>query len=279
MMTDHSSTDVRDTSGWILDVKNLEVVYNDSIVALRGVSLGVPIGGFVAVLGANGAGKTTLVRAVTSLMFAHKAKIRDGEIYLKGNRISGSPSSAIVKAGICQVPEGRMLFPTLSVDENLLVGATTRRDRQGIAEDLERVYDLFPQIAGRRKDEAGWLSGGEQQMVAVGRALMARPDLLILDELSLGLAPQAVHMLFELLKRINKEDGTSILLIEQNARMALAYSEYAYILETGRIVLDGPSDVLEQNEDVKEFYLGGSSEAKEAYEVIKHYKKRKRWLM
>jgi branched-chain amino acid transport system ATP-binding protein len=279
MTADQTTKDMRDVSDLILDVTNLEVVYNDSIVALRGVSLGVPTGGFVAVLGANGAGKTTLVRAITSLMFVHQAKIRDGEIYLKGKRISGSPSNAIVKAGICQVPEGRMLFPTLSVDENLLVGATTRRDRPGIAEDLERVYDLFPQIAGRRADDAGWLSGGEQQMVAVGRALMARPELLILDELSLGLAPQAVHLLFELLKQINTEDGTSILLIEQNARMALEYSDYAYILETGRVVLDGPSDVLENNEDVREFYLGGSSEAKEAYEVIKHYKKRKRWLM
>lgn len=268
-----------DTSELLLNVKNLEVVYDDSIVALRGVSLSVPVGGFVTVLGANGAGKTTLVRAITSLMFVHKAKIRDGEIYFNGQRISGAPSDAIVKAGICQVPEGRMLFPTLTVEENLLVGASTRRDRQVIALDLERVYDLFPQITGRRKDEAGWLSGGEQQMVAVGRALMARPKLLIIDELSLGLAPQTAHLLFELLKTINAEDGTSILLIEQNARLALAYSQYAYVLETGRVVLDGPSEVLEKNEDVQEFYLGGSSEAQEAYEVIKHYKKRKRWLM
>jgi branched-chain amino acid transport system ATP-binding protein len=278
-MADQVLTNSHDTSESMLDVSNLEVVYDGSIVALRGVSLSVPYGGFVAVLGANGAGKTTLVRAITSLMFVHKARIRDGEIYLKGKRISGARSDAIVKAGICQVPEGRMLFPTLTVEENLLVGASTRRDRRAIGLDLERVYDLFPQITGRRKDEAGWLSGGEQQMVAVGRALMARPELLILDELSLGLDPQAVHLLFELLKQINAEDGTSILMIEQNARMALAYSQYAYVLETGRVVLDGPSDLLAKNEDVQEFYLGGSSEAQEAYEAIKHYKKRKRWLM
>ena len=265
--------------GGLLDVENVEVVYNDSVVALRGVSITVPDGGFVSVLGTNGAGKTTLVRAITSLLFVHKAKIRDGEILFRGKKISGSASDAIVRAGICQVPEGRMLFPGLTVDENLRVGASSRRDRSGINADLERMYDLFPQVAERRKDEAGWLSGGEQQMVAVGRALMSKPDLLICDELSLGLAPQIVHLLFEMLKKVNEEDGTSVLLIEQNARLALEYSRYGYILETGRVVLDGRSEQLEQNEDVQEFYLGGSGEAHEAYETIKHYKKRKRWLM
>jgi branched-chain amino acid transport system ATP-binding protein len=267
------------TADGLLEVANVEVVYNDSIVALRGVSLTVPEGGFVSVLGTNGAGKTTLIRAITSLLFVHKAKITEGEIHLKGKRISGAPSDVIVKGGICQVPEGRMLFPSLTVEENLRVGASSRRDRSGINADIERTFNLFPQIADRRKDEAGWLSGGEQQMVAVGRALMARPKLLICDELSLGLAPQIVQLLFDMLRRVNERDGTSVLLIEQNARMALEYSRYGYILETGRVVLDGPSDVLRANEDVQEFYLGGSGEAKEAYEAIKHYKKRKRWLI
>jgi branched-chain amino acid transport system ATP-binding protein len=271
--------DAAEMAGGLLDVSNVEVVYSDSVVALRGVSLSVPEGGFVSVLGTNGAGKTTLVRAVTALLFVHDAKIREGEIHLRGERISGSPSDVIVKKGVCQVPEGRMLFPTLTVEENLRVGASSRRDRSEINADLEKMFDLFPQIADRRADEAGWLSGGEQQMVAVGRALMARPALLICDELSLGLAPQIVHTLFELLRRVNEDDGTSVLLIEQNARMALEYSHYGYILETGRVVLDGPSDKLKENEDVQEFYLGGSGEAHEAYEVIKHYKKRKRWLM
>ena len=263
----------------LLEVANVEVVYNDSVVALRGVSLSVPEQGFVSVLGTNGAGKTSLIRAVTSLLFVHKGKVREGEVRLRGERISGLASDQIVKRGICQVPEGRMLFPSLTVEENLKVGASARSDGVGINDDLERVFELFPLIADRRKAQAGWLSGGEQQMVAVGRALMARPSLLICDELSLGLAPQIVHLLFELLARINAEDGTSILLIEQNARMALQYSRYGYILETGRVVLDGPSDVLEANEDVQEFYLGGAGEAAEAYAAIKHYKKRKRWLL
>lgn len=268
-----------ESSPGLLDVNNLEVVYNDSVVALRGVSLSVPDGGFVSVLGTNGAGKTTLIRAVTSLLFVHKGKIRDGEIELRGKRIAGIDSAKIVKAGICQVPEGRMLFPSLTVEDNLRIGSSSRRNRAEINSDIERMFDLFPQIASRRKDVAGWLSGGEQQMVAVGRALMARPALLICDELSLGLAPQIVHTLFELLAQINRDEGTSILLIEQNARMALQYSNYAYILETGRVVLDGPSDVLSSNEDVQEFYLGGAGEAAEAYATIKHYKKRKRWLL
>ena len=268
-----------ESAGGLLDVSNLEVVYNESVVALRGVSISVPEGGFVSVLGTNGAGKTTLIRAITSLLFVHKGKIREGEIVLRGDRIAGSPSDKIVKAGICQVPEGRMLFPSLTVEENLRIGSSSRRDRAEINADIERMFELFPQIASRRKDVAGWLSGGEQQMVAVGRALMARPDLLICDELSLGLAPQIVHTLFELLSRVNEEDGTSVLLIEQNARMALQYSKYAYILETGRVVLDGQSDVLSDNEDVQEFYLGGAGEAADAYATIKHYKKRKRWLL
>jgi branched-chain amino acid transport system ATP-binding protein len=261
----------------ILDVNNLEVVYNDAVAGVRGVSLEVPTGGFVCVLGSNGAGKTTLIRAVTGLLFVHEAVIREGEIRLNGRVTNTLSSSQIVKEGVCQVPEGRMLFPTLTVEENLRVGASTRKNG-GVGDDLERMWDLFPLIADRRKAQAGWLSGGEQQMVAIGRALMARPKLLICDELSLGLAPQIIHTLFDLLRRLNQEEGLSVLMIEQNARMALEYSHYGYILETGRVVLDGPSKDLKENEDVKEFYLGGHGETQQAYRAIKHYKKRKRWL-
>ncbi len=262
----------------ILEASNVEVVYNDSVVALRGVSVEVRKGGITTVLGANGAGKTTLVRTVTGLLFVHKGKIREGEIRLNGKRVNSWSSNKIVKAGVCQVPEGRMLFPTLSVEENLMVGASTRRDRGQIQDDLLRMYELFPLIADRRKANAGLLSGGEQQMVAVARSLMSNPSLLVCDELSLGLAPQITRTLFDLLRRLNTEQGVSILLIEQNARMALEYADYGYILETGRVVLDGTAASLRENEDVQEFYLGGSAEAQAAYQSIKHYKKRKRWL-
>ena len=262
-----------------LEVTNLEVVYNDSVIGLRGISLEMGPGGFTTVLGSNGAGKTTLVRAISGLLFVHRGSIRDGEIRLGGKVSNNWRSAHVVKSGVCQVPEGRMLFPTLTVEENLRIGASTRSDRSAINEDLERMWDLFPQLVGRKRDEAGWLSGGEQQMVAVGRALMARPRMLICDELSLGLAPQIVHTLFELLKTLNQEDGVAVLLIEQNARLALEYADYGYILETGRVVLDGASDRLRNNEDVQEFYLGGGGEAQEAYQAIKHYKKRKRWLL
>ncbi|GIU93340.1 MAG: ABC transporter ATP-binding protein [Acidimicrobiia bacterium] len=262
----------------VLEVANLEVVYKNAVIALRGVSLTVAEGQVVAVLGANGAGKTTLVRAITGLLFVHDGAIRDGAILLRGEDLGRMSCAQIVSRGVCQVPEGRMLFPSLTVEENLKMGSMTRRDRAGISQDLERIYELFPILGDRRRQEARWLSGGEQQMVAVGRALMARPRLLICDELSLGLAPQIVETLFEMLARLNREDGLSVLLIEQNARMALEYAAYGYILETGRVVLDGPAPQLRDNEDVQEFYLGGGEHVSISYSAIKHYKRRKRWL-
>ena len=260
-----------------LEVTNLEVTYKGSVVGLRGVTVEVKPGSFTAVLGSNGAGKTTLVRAVTGLLFVHQAQIREGDIFIGGEHSNGWTSDQIVKAGVCQVPEGRMLFPTLSVEENLRVGASTRKDRAEINNDIERMWETFPQLYSRREEEAGWLSGGEQQMVAIGRALMARPRLLVCDELSLGLAPQITHTLFELIRSLNSDQGMGVLMIEQNARLALQYSDYGYILETGRVVLDGPSASLRENEDVQEFYLGGGADS-DSYRDIKHYKKRKRWL-
>ena len=263
----------------ILEVSNLEVVYKNSVIALRGISLEIPRGTFIAVLGANGAGKTSLIRATTGLLFVHDGAIRDGEIILNGKPAHRMNSTQVVKAGVSQVPEGRMLFPTLTVEENLLMGAMTRKDKAAIAEDLERMYETLPQvIRDRRKQEARWLSGGEQQMVAVGRALMAKPTLLICDELSLGLAPQIVESLFNLLVSLNRSEGLAVMMIEQNARMALEHADYGYILETGRVMLDGPAADLRENEDVKEFYLGGHDEASQAYATVKHYKKRKKWL-
>ncbi len=250
-----------------LSVHNLEVVYAGAVVGLSGVSIEVPSGRIVSVLGANGAGKTTLVRAITSLLFNHDGRIRDGRIDYGGKDLVGSSAGAIVRSGICQVPEGRMLFPRLTVDENLRCGAATRRDKE-VAEDLDRIYTQFPRLAERNRQFAGYLSGGEQQMVAVGRALMARPKLLICDELSLGLAPMIVEDLFGHLRQLNSDLGTSVLVIEQNARVALASSHYGYVLETGRVVIEGESQELEQDDFVQEFYLGGAGDARESYERI-----------
>ena len=260
-----------------LSVRGLEVVYSNAVVALSGVSIEVPPGRFVSVLGSNGAGKTTLVRSITSLLFKHNGRIRDGKIDYGGRSLTTTNAGTIVRGGICQVPEGRMLFPRLTVEENLRCGAATRRDGQAkIQEDLDRVYELFPQIAGRRKGTAGYLSGGEQQMVAIGRALMARPKLLICDELSLGLAPLIVKELFELLAELRERDGISILAIEQNARVALSKADYGYVLETGRVVTEGTSAELQADEFVQESYLGGAGGAKEAYEsVVARYRTRR----
>lgn len=255
-----------------LHVTGLEVAYNDAVTALSGVSIDVPPGAFVTVLGANGAGKTTLVRSITGLLFAHGGAVRDGEMTYGDLDLTRGDSSAAVRGGICQVPEGRMLFPRLTVEENLLVGAATRSDRGGIADDVGMVFDLFPNLTDRRSDKAGFLSGGEQQMVAVGRALMARPKLLICDELSLGLAPMIVSELFELLSTLNREEGLSVLVIEQNARVALANSTYGYVLETGRLAAEGESKALREDSHIQETYLGGGGDAREAYDaVVKRY--------
>ena len=254
-------------SGEGLVVSGLEVTYG-GVVALNGIDVEVPRGAFVSVLGANGAGKTTLVRAITGLLYLHGGRIRSGSIELDGTSILGEKSRVIVRAGVAQVPEGRKLFPNLTVEENLLCGAASRRDVGEIHATLETVWELFPQIHRLRTQTAGLLSGGEQQMVAVGRALMSRPELLVLDELSLGLAPMIVRQLFDLLTEINRDRGTSVLVIEQNARLALQHASHAYVLDLGEILLSGPADELRDDPMVQELYLGGAGEDREAYARI-----------
>jgi branched-chain amino acid transport system ATP-binding protein len=270
---DHPAVSGRDDLEPGLTVRSLEVIYHGAVVALAGISLDVPIGAFVAVLGANGAGKTTLVRAITKLLFVHGGKVTDGHLSFAGQNLDAADASTVVRAGICQVPEGRKLFPRLTVEENLRVGAATRRDRE-ISDDVDRIFDLFPQVARRRKERAGFLSGGEQQMIAVGRALMARPKLLICDELSLGLAPMVVQELFELLTSLNRDEGLTVLAIEQNARLALQAATYGYVLETGRVAVEGSAAELRENPHVQEYYMGGSGEAQDAYRaVVERYKR------
>lgn len=250
-----------------LVVENLQVAYG-GVVALDGVSVTVPPGAFVSVLGANGAGKTTLVRSITGLLALHKGRATGGSIELDGAPILGRKSAHIVQAGVAQVPEGRKLFPNLTVEENLLCGAATRKDTDEIDESLGKVFGYFPQIERLRGQTAGLLSGGEQQMVAVGRALMSRPSLLVCDELSLGLAPIIVHQLFELLTEINRDSGTSILVIEQNARLALQHASDAFVLDLGQVLLAGKAADLREDPMVQELYLGGGGEAREAYASI-----------
>lgn len=262
----------------ILTVRNVEVVYNEVSLAVRGVSLSVPRGSVVALLGANGAGKTTTIRAISGLLDIHDGRIREGDITLNGESIKKMTPHALVARGIAQVPEGRQVFGHLTVEENLRVGASALK-HHSVKESLETIYELFPQLAERRRAEAGWMSGGEQQMVAVGRALMARPKLLLLDELSLGLGPQVIETIFARLHTARAELNTAMLMIEQNARLALEFCDYGYIMENGRVVLDGPSAALLGNPDVQEFYLGvGADHATKNYASIKHYKRRKRWM-
>jgi len=250
-----------------LKIEGLTVIYG-GVTALDDVHINVPPGGFVSVLGANGAGKTTLVRSITSLLYLHKGRVRRGSIELGGESVVGKKSPEIVAAGVAQVPEGRKLFPNLTVRENLLCGAASRSDLGGIDESLEQNLELFPQLRPLLAQTAGLLSGGEQQMVAVGRALMSQPSLLICDELSLGLAPKIVHRLFELLTEINEARGTSILVIEQNASLALAHAASAYVLELGRVLMEGTAAELRGNPMVQELYLGGGGEAHTSYAAI-----------
>jgi len=250
-----------------LTIDGLNVSYGP-IPALRNVSIEVPSGGFVSVLGANGAGKTTLVRTITGVLYLQKGKCTSGSIKFGGQEITKQKSRTIVRNGIAQVPEGRMLFPQLTVEENLRCGAASRKDASGINETISEIFDLFPLLAPLRERQAGLLSGGEQQMVAVGRALMAKPSLLVCDELSLGLAPLIVRDLFVLLDRINKE-GVAVLAIEQNARIALQHSQYAYALEVGEVVLQGPSAELRENEEVQNLYMGGAGDSQAAYAAIR----------
>lgn len=263
----------------MLKVNNIQVVYNKVIMVLKGISLEVPDGKIVALLGANAAGKTTTLKTISGILRFQNGELEGGEIEFKGRRIDREDPDEIVRMGICMVPEGRRVFDDLSVVENLRIGAHTRRDRDGMKQDLEVVMEYFPHLKARSKQRSILLSGGEQQMLAIGRALMSRPRLLMLDEPSLGLAPMLVDEIFSILTRINREQNTSILLVEQNARVALGCAQYGYIMENGKIVLDGPSEQLMENEDVKEFYLGVTDDSgKKSYAGVKHYKRRKRWL-
>jgi branched-chain amino acid transport system ATP-binding protein len=267
------------TSDAILQVNNIEVIYDHVILVLKGVSLEVPKGGIVALLGANGAGKTTTLRAVSNLLRAERGETTKGSILFKGVRIENLSPSELVKRGCIQVMEGRHCFAHLSIEENLMTGAYTRRDsRAEIAEDLEKVYTYFPRLKQRRKAQAGYTSGGEQQMCAIGRALMSKPSMILLDEPSMGLAPQLVEEIFTIVSELNANEGVSFLLAEQNTNIALRHATYGYILESGRVVMDGTAQELRENEDVKEFYLGVGGEGRRSFRDVKHYKRRKRWL-
>lgn len=263
----------------MLALNNIEVIYSDVILVLKGVSLDVAGGSIVALLGANGAGKTTTLKAISGLLKTELGDVTDGNITFEEQRIDQKSPEEIVRMGIVQVMEGRPLFEQLTVEENLRVGAYSRSDTPAVKRDMENVYQYFPILAGMRHRVSGYLSGGERQMLVMGRGLMARPKLMLLDEPSLGLSPLVVKEIFKIIDLINEQDNTSILLVEQNAKVALSISDHAYVMENGRIVLEGPSSKLRENEDIKEFYLGLSQVGKrKSYKEIKHYKRRKRWL-
>jgi branched-chain amino acid transport system ATP-binding protein len=263
----------------ILSVNNIEVIYDRVILVLKGVSFSVPAGGITALLGANGAGKTTTLKAISNLLRGERGEVTKGNILFEGMEVQGASPNQLVRRGCIQVMEGRHCFGHLTVEDNLLTGAFTRRDgKAAIQADLDMVYAYFPRLKVRRHGQAGYTSGGEQQMVAIGRALMSRPKMILLDEPSMGLAPQLVEEIFEIVKKLNEEQNVSFLLAEQNTNIALRYAKYGYILESGRIVLDGTADALSQNEDVKEFYLGVGGEGRRSFKNVKHYKRRKRWL-
>jgi branched-chain amino acid transport system ATP-binding protein len=263
----------------LLALNNIEVIYDHVILVLRGVSLSVSEASIVALLGANGAGKTTTLKAISNLLKAERGDVTKGSIEFAGQRIDRLSPPDVVRRGIIQVMEGRHCFGHLTVEENLLTGAFTRgHDRRAIAEDLEKVYEYFPRLRERRKSLAGYTSGGEQQMTVIGRAMMAQPRMILLDEPSMGLAPLLVEEIFEIVYRLNRETKVSFLVAEQNSNMALRYAGYGYVLENGRIVLDGSAEELRKNEDVKEFYLGLGSSGRRSYRDVKHYRRRKRWL-
>jgi branched-chain amino acid transport system ATP-binding protein len=263
----------------ILTVNNIEVIYDHVILVLKGVSLVVPEGGIVALLGANGAGKSTTLKAISNLLRSERGEVTKGSIEFEGKRIEAQTANELVRRGCIQVMEGRHCFGHLTVEENLLTGAFTRRDgNAAIKRDIEMVYNYFPRLRERRTSQAGYTSGGEQQMTAIGRALMSRPKMILLDEPSMGLAPQLQEEIFEIVKQLNQEQGVSFLLAEQNTNIALRYATYGYILESGRIVMDGVAKDLRENEDVKEFYLGVGGEGRRSFKNVKHYKRRKRWL-
>jgi len=262
-----------------LSINNIEVIYDHVILVLKGVSLEVPQGKIVALLGANGAGKTTTLKAISNLLAAERGDVTKGTIEFMGRRVDKLTPNELVKMGVCQVMEGRHCFAHLTVEENLLTGAFTRKiSRPELRDALEKVYRYFPRLKQRRTSLAGYTSGGEQQMTAVGRALMAQPSMILLDEPSMGLAPQIVEEIFEIIRDLNKNEQVSFLLAEQNTNVALRFADYGYILENGRVVMDGAADELARNEDVKEFYLGLSSAGRKSFRDVKHYRRRKRWL-
>jgi branched-chain amino acid transport system ATP-binding protein len=263
----------------LLNVNGIEVIYNHVILVLKGVSLTVPEGRIVALLGANGAGKTTTLRAISNLLRGERGEVTKGGIEYRGERIESLSPADLVQRGVVQVMEGRHCFAHLSIEENLLTGAYTRRlGRADLAAALERVYSYFPRLKQRRKSQAGYTSGGEQQMAAIGRALMADPRMILLDEPSMGLAPQIVEEIFEIVRDLNQREGVSFLLAEQNTNVALRYADYGYILENGRVMMDGAARALAENEDVKEFYLGVSGAGRTSFRDTKFYRRRKRWL-
>jgi len=271
--------DTTENGETLLDVTNIEVIYNHVILVLKGVSLSVPKGGITALLGGNGAGKTTTLKAISNLLHSERGEVTKGSITYRGSDVADLNPAALVKQGVIQVMEGRHCFEHLTVEENLLTGSYTRNVSRGdIAADLEMVYQYFPRLKERRKSQAGYTSGGEQQMCAIGRALMSRPETVLLDEPSMGLAPQLVEEIFGIVKALNEKEGVSFLLAEQNTNVALRYAHYGYILESGRVVMDGPAADLRENPDVKEFYLGMSDEGRKSYREVRSYRRRKRWL-
>ncbi|MFK7962441.1 MAG: ABC transporter ATP-binding protein [Burkholderiaceae bacterium] len=266
-------------SDTILAVNNIEVIYDHVILVLRGISLEVPKGKIVAILGANGAGKTTTLKAISCLLRAERGNVTKGNIVFEDEQIHEQTPNALVRKGCIQVMEGRHCFGHLTIEENLLTGAYTRRDgSKAIKEHLELVYDYFPRLRERRSSLAGYTSGGEQQMCAIGRALMSAPKMILLDEPSMGLAPQLVEEIFGIVQQLNQKENVSFLLAEQNTNIALRFADYGYILESGRVVMDGEAKALSENEDVKEFYLGVGGEGRRSFREVKHYKRRKRWL-
>ena len=262
----------------VLNVNGIEVIYNHVILVLKGVSLNVPEGKIVAILGGNGAGKTTTLRAVSNLLRGERGEVTKGSIELRGERIENLSPSDLVKRGVVQVMEGRHCFAHLTIEENLLTGAYTVKSKAQIAANLEKVYNYFPRLKTRRTSQAAYTSGGEQQMCAIGRALMANPTMVLLDEPSMGLAPQIVEEVFEIVKDLNQKEKVTFLLAEQNTNIALRYADYGYIMESGRVVMDGVASDLASNEDVKEFYLGTGGGERKSFKDVKSYKRRKRWL-
>ena len=277
MLDAAQTTDVQAET--LLEVNNIEVIYNHVILVLKGVSLTVPKGGITALLGGNGAGKTTTLKAVSNLLHSERGEVTKGSIKYRGQNVHESDPADLVQKGVIQVMEGRHCFEHLTVEENLLTGAYTRKDgKAAVQQDLELVYNYFPRLKERRRSQAGYTSGGEQQMVAMGRALMSRPETILLDEPSMGLAPQLVEEIFTIVKDLNEQEGVSFLLAEQNTNVALRFAHYGYILESGRVVMDGPAAELRENPDVKEFYLGMSDEGRKSFRDVRSYRRRKRWL-